>query len=274
MGVLRKIYYKLSPQQRFLARRLVYFPIDIFRKRHPLEPPKGKIYIGAGDFISQGINTHKLFVEYGNVQAHHRVLDIGSGIGRMSIPFTEYLSTEGSYEGFDIVKEGVDWCQQKITPKFPNFRYTHVDLKNDLYNLSTTAEASAFEFPYAHKEFDFCFLTSVFTHMMPDDMENYLKEIKRVLKQGGTCFATYFVIDREHPELYENATKLFSEDLGHYLLMDKKVKEANVAFDKTYLFDLFKKHDLSVIHDLPGWWRDSKEIDHVDYQDILVLKAD
>lgn len=273
MGLLRKLYYKLSPQQRLLARRFVYFPIDVFRKRHPLEPPKGKIYIGSGDFISQGINTHKLFVEYGGVKPYHRVLDIGSGIGRMSIPFTEYLSAEGSYEGFDIVKDGVDWCQQKITPRFPNFKYTHVDLKNDLYNLSTTAEASSFKFPYPSDSFDFCFLTSVFTHMMPEDMENYLAEIKRVLKPDGTCFATYFIINRSTNDHLESTTKSFTEDFGHYYLMDKSVKEANVAFDREYLFKKFDDNGLEVIHDLPGYWRDGNENAHVDYQDIVVLGA-
>jgi ubiquinone/menaquinone biosynthesis C-methylase UbiE len=251
---------------------LVYLPVDIFRKRHPLEPPKGKIYIGSGNFISQGINTHKLFVKYGHVKPHHRVLDIGSGIGRMAIPFTEYLSNKGSYEGLDIVKEGVQWCQNKITPKYPNFNFTHVDLKNDLYNLSTTTEASKFKFPFTDNEFDFVFLTSVFTHMMPEDMANYLKEIHRVLKPNGTCFGTYFIIDKDQPGLYNTSNKTFSEDLGHYFLMDKSVKEANVAFSKDYLFNEFKTSQLEVLHNLPGWWRDGNASIHVDYQDIVVLK--
>ena len=31
--------------------------------------------------------------------------------------------------------------------------------------------------------------------MIPEDMENYLIEIARVMKPGGICLATYFILD-------------------------------------------------------------------------------
>jgi len=36
----------------------------------------------------------------------------------MAIPLTRYLGAEGSYEGFDIVAEGIEWCQTQITRVF------------------------------------------------------------------------------------------------------------------------------------------------------------
>ena len=52
----------------------------------------------------------KQFIDLGGLKPEHRVLDIGSGIGRVAIPLTEYLNEKGSYEGFDVVELGVNWC--------------------------------------------------------------------------------------------------------------------------------------------------------------------
>lgn len=57
---------------------------------------------------------------------------MGCGIGRMAIPLTEYLSEEGSYEGFDVVRRGVKWCQENITTRCPNFRFRLADVYNEL----------------------------------------------------------------------------------------------------------------------------------------------
>ncbi len=71
---------------RLIARKLVYFPIDIwnglFGKRHKFELPKGDIYIGSGDFIAQGKHQLDLLKEHANLKPNDTVLDIGSGIGR------------------------------------------------------------------------------------------------------------------------------------------------------------------------------------------------
>src|SRR3954452_23014549 len=42
------------------------------------------------------------------------------------------------------------------------------------------------------------FLCSVFTHMMPNEAANYIGEIARVLKPGGRCVVTYFLLNHEN----------------------------------------------------------------------------
>ncbi|MCK7528937.1 MAG: class I SAM-dependent methyltransferase [Ignavibacteriales bacterium] len=174
----------------------LYLPSDLLRylsfNRKTLQPPKGMIFTGSGDFVKQGETFLRYFIEYGNLKPDDSVLDIGSGIGRMAIPLTSYLSEKGKYEGFDIVKKGVDWCKKEITARFPRFNFTHIELRNTLYNTDTEKIASDFKFPYSDEYFDFVFLISVFTHMLPADVENYLREINRVLKPKGICFATLY----------------------------------------------------------------------------------
>ena len=97
---------------------------------------------------------------------------MGCGIGRIAIPLTQYLKT-GTYDGFDIVRHGVEWCQQKVTPHYPNFNFFVADVYNKLYFPQGRYAATEYTFPFADDTFDFVFLTSVFTHMMPKDLEHY-----------------------------------------------------------------------------------------------------
>lgn len=77
-------------------------------KRPPMIPPRRKIFTGSGDFLQTGQEFLRYFKDLGHLKPNHRVLDVGSGIGRMAIPLTSYLNHEGSYEGFDIVPMGVE----------------------------------------------------------------------------------------------------------------------------------------------------------------------
>ena len=66
------------------------------------------------------------------------------------------------------------------------------------------------------------FLASVFTHMLPDGVANYITEISRVLKPGGRCVATFFLLnprpvaaDRRRPERLD-----FTYPFGFYRVID------------------------------------------------------
>ncbi|OYQ37540.1 hypothetical protein CHU92_08095 [Flavobacterium cyanobacteriorum] len=271
--IIRKLFYTLPVGMRYAARRLLYLPADMFRRRDSLVPPKGMIFTGRGDYLSAGETFFSYFIKYGGITPHSRVLDIGSGIGRMAVPFTKYLDKDGSYEGFDIVKMGVDWCRKNITARYPNFRFTHTPLKNDLYNLDTQEQASQFRFPYEDKAFDFVFLTSVLTHMMPQDMENYIGEIARVLKEGRVCFATFFILDEDsEAAMRKYGSKTFPHNYGNYSLMDKNVKEANVGYKKQYIFEVLKSKGLTVIHFIRGNWSGAAADELNEHQDIIIFK--
>ena len=273
---LRQLYYALSPKLRRTARRVYYFPIDIWDtlagNRDELQPPRGMVFTGGGDFRQQGQEFLEHFKNLGNLQPHHRVLDIGSGIGRMAIPLTKYLDKNGRYDGFDIVQEGVEWCQKNVAAKYPNFHFQQVHLKNDLY--SDEGESAAyFVFPYENKTFNFSFLTSVFTHMLPEQVDNYLKEIARVTVQNGRCLATFFlynpaILDR----IQDKGAFSFQYDYGHYRLMDEAVQSANVAFEVNYLKEIAAKYGLKIVSINHGFWSGLPKEACLNFQDIVILE--
>ena len=279
LSFLRKTYYALPPQYRFLARRLAYLPIDILesltRKRLLMTPPRGMIYTGSGDFVKAGNWWRHFFVEQAGLQPAHRVLDVGSGIGRIARGLTFFIkNTEGgTYDGFDAIKLGVDWCTKNISSQHPNFRFQYVPLENDLYR-NDGQNAAQFTFPYPDDSFDFVILTSVFTHMLPDEVERYLSEIQRIMKKGGTCVATFFILNTQTRDILKSKTDFhFPHDYGHYALMDDKVKAANVAFDTAFLEKTIAQSRLTISKKIDGFWRLGKrENDVHDFQDVLILK--
>ena len=233
--MLRKLYYAIPSSWRFWVRRLVFLPEDLMSSKKELVPPKGLIYTGRGDFLGQGKNYVELFKSYGELKSDAKVLDIGSGIGRVSIPLTNYLNKDAVYEGFDVIELGVNWCKKNITSKYPNFNFTYVPLLNDLYRDSGE-DAANYSFHYPDHLFDFSCSVSVFTHMLPKEVENYFNELNRVMKSGGTVFATFFILNEENKAyMNQNSDFNFNHKMDGYYLMDAKVKGANVAFEENYL---------------------------------------
>jgi ubiquinone/menaquinone biosynthesis C-methylase UbiE len=69
--------------------------------------------IGQTDF---GGDSLPHLVTHCNLQKNSNVLDVGCGFGRLAYSLLPYLK-EGTYEGFDIVKEFIDWLTKNFTPK-------------------------------------------------------------------------------------------------------------------------------------------------------------
>jgi len=281
----RKFYYALPPAWRLIARKMIYLPGDILQNiissDQTLSPPRRLIFTGRGDFLRIGELFLQDFISKNVIQKNSSVLDIGSGIGRIAIPLTRYLEN-GRYEGFDIMKPGIAWCQKNITSCFPHFNFTQVSLSNDLYR-NTGQSASQFVFPYPDESFDLAIATSVFTHMVPEEVIQYMKEIHRVLKAGGHAYLTFFVLNeiskaqmtRGHNEFN------FQYDHGEYRLLDEKVKSANVAYEESYLMDsIIPKLVLSGVEASKfqilsieyGTWSTLNEGNPIAFQDRIVIR--
>ena len=203
-----------------------------------LTPPPSKIaIIGGGDFKKIGEEFLHYFIELGRLKSNEAVLDVGCGIGRMAVPLTSYLDKKGHYEGFDIWFDGIDWCRKNITPKYPSFHFQLTDIYSKACNPKGKKKASEYEFPYEDESFNFIFLTSVFTHMLPQDVENYFSEIVRVLKRDGRCLITFFLLNTQSLKSIDEKLSLldFKYNFQGYRTIDKNEPESAVAYDERFI---------------------------------------
>ena len=274
------IAQRIPPGVKPTARRIFHLPADVLNsllgRRDPLTPPKGKVFFGGGDFNRVGEEYFRYFVELGGLKPDERVLDVGCGIGRMAVPLTRYLSDRGSYEGIDVFPKGIAWCQENITPRYPNFRFRVADIKNKEYNPGGRFAASEYEFPYEDASFDFVLLTSVFTHLLPDEVENYLSEIRRVLAPGGRCFASFFLLNEDSLDSIRSgkSTIDFRHDFGRYRTKDRETPEAAIAYPEDYVRSLYAERGLGIVEPIRyGAWPGRR--DFLSYQDVVVaLRGD
>lgn len=259
-------------------RRVYYFPADlldsVLGRRDPLTPSKGRAAssVGAVRFKRAGNKFLRYFLDLGELKPHERVLDVGCGIGRMALPLTGYLSS-GEYEGFDVVPSSIAWCQENITSRYPNFRFQVADVYNKEYNPKGTVGASEYKFPYEDESFDFVILTSVFTHMLPDEVSNYLSEISRVMKPGGRAMITYFLLNQESLQLIESGMSAidFRYDFGVYRVKEKSTPEAAVAYQEGFIRSLYKENGLEIGEPIRyGRWCGRENF--LKYQDIVVTR--
>lgn len=241
--------------------------------RHPLIPPKryDNINIGSSEIIGKEFLNY--FIKYGDLEPTSKVLEVGSGFGRMAIPLTSFLSKEGHYYGIEIIRDGVNWCTAEFTSRFPNFKFEHIDVYNERYNPKGNYKASEFVFPFPDASYDLVYLTSVFTHMFASDVENYLSEISRVLKPGGKCIITYFIInDIATEHIFKNKSSFsFKNRNKENYIEDLSNPEYAIAFNEDYIKNLYDKNSISLIQPIfYGKW--SGRSDFLSFQDLIVGK--
>jgi SAM-dependent methyltransferase len=105
------------------------------RNREGITPPRRMwSMVGSGNFYEDGLEFFQYLIRFGRLKPSDHVLEIGCGIGKTALPLTKYLGSEGSYDGFDIVPLGVEWCRTRITRKYPNFKFRTVNIFNSAYN--------------------------------------------------------------------------------------------------------------------------------------------
>lgn len=234
-------------------------------------PPRHLNFVGDGDFVKTGNEFLEYFIRFGHLSPNHSVLEVGSGIGRMARALTQHL-TSGSYDGIDIVPSGIRWCQQNISTRYPQFRFHLADLHNLDYNPAGTIRAADYRFPFQDNQFDFVFLTSVFTHMIRRDVSNYMREISRVLRGNAMCLMTWFLLNEESCRLIEGGLSSIQFPFLQegYRINDRLVPEKAVAFAEEEIQALYRELGFKLVAIYHGAW--PGRVDYLSYQDVIIAR--
>ncbi len=280
MSLTLKFYPHVPKPIRRLLRR-PYFAfvgfaewVETVRYRRAMIPPARLRELtglrDAGAYLENGRwHFERVFRELLDLRPHHDVLDVGCGTGQKAIWLTDYL-TSGRYEGFDIIPDSIKWAQANISPRYPNFRFRLADIYNKTYNPAGSLAAERWEFPYEDDSFDFVLLLSVFTHMLPAGMVHYLSEINRVLRPGGKCLATYFLLTPLSLKAIERGWNLhqfpFAHDEEGYRLFREDSPGAAVAYREEFVEEAYARCGLTIEEPkLYGvwWWKEMHGQDYI-----------
>jgi len=208
------------------------------------------------------------------VASDAHVLDVGCGCGRLARALVRYLGPAGRYEGFDLARELVAWCKQNLEPRLPNFRFSFADIRSHDRNPQGAVTAADFRFPVAADTFDLALLSSVFTHMIPDAIENYVGELARVLKPGGRGFISVFLFDREAAAAVASGSTIFDfrHPIGPCLTFNRDAPDDGIACRTEWFLAIVERHGLRVAQIRRGNWREVRSYEiHQDY--VVVRNA-
>lgn len=174
--------------------------------------PSEELQLGVGletgaEYLGFGLLIKDAILQQTGLPSTGSVLDIGCGSGRIARHFVDYTRSPGRYVGMDIQRPFIDWCTEHLSQVNERLEFYHQDVYNGAYNPEGKVKTSEYRFPFEDASFDAIILYSVFTHLLPQDAQNYLQEIARLLKPGGQCFSSWFLMmpDVEVEYLLPNA---------------------------------------------------------------------
>lgn len=163
-------------------------------------------------YVSSAKAEVERLISIAQLNEQSSLLDIGCGQGRLPIGLAATLPNLHLYCGIDVSRPSVEWCNRHLAAFHANFRFLHLDIRNERYNPHGIPFEPPVQLPIADSSFDVAFLYSVFTHMRRADIDIYLREIGRVLRPGGRAFFTVYVEEGCAPET-ENPPG-YLEELG------------------------------------------------------------
>jgi SAM-dependent methyltransferase len=261
--------------RKFYSDLIDYF-IRLIQRKTYLPPRSLRAFVGPQinllDYEATGKEFFGYFRELCDLRQTESILDVGCGCGQKTLPLLGYIKKDGHYWGTDLSKRAIIWCQRNITRKYPQFEFYHVDLFNSVYNPKGTYLAEKYRFPFKDQSFDFILLVSVFTHMLPNGVENYFKEIARLLKDEGRAFITFFLLNDEQQQLAEKKLNTIDFKFEHeiYRTTSEDFPESAIAYKENYVLGLISKNDVKLKIPIKyGNW--SGRTDGLSYQDIVVV---
>jgi SAM-dependent methyltransferase len=194
------------------------------------------LQVGAGFWLN--------WFSAGYVRTNSDILEIGCGCGRIA----HHLRGDwfaGTYVGIDIDLEQLQWCSSHFPPsKFDFLPSSHVSAT---YSSGPVDKGAPIAFPEEWEK-DFVYSTSLYTHLLEDELVNYTRESFRVLRPNGTMFMTFFCLDSV--ELGNRWT--FKHKIGEAFVENIKYPESAVAYTREYMENLCRKvgfSHVSIIED-------------------------
>jgi SAM-dependent methyltransferase len=178
-----------------------------------LVPPES-LRLGIGPFadgqafLESGRETVRLAERISQLRPDQSLLDVGCGCGRIALALQSFLSATGSYVGFDLNKSCIDWCTFNISMQDRRFTFLHYDLLSSSYNPNGSVPPAILEFPQ-REQFDLVIMSAVITHMYPEEIENYVRNLRVSLATNGRALISALLMNQEGRDAVKSRSTIF-----------------------------------------------------------------
>ncbi|SRR6266540_125303 len=164
------------------------------------------------------------------------IFDFGCGCGRIARQLLQMARPPDRYMGIDVHRGMISWCLEHLEPLNAGFRFHHHDVYNPSFNPEGGARTAPF--PIDQERFRVVVAWSVFTHLLQDQVEFYLREVARSLEPNGIAVSTWFLFDRSNfPMLQDFQAALYINPID---------PTNAVIFDRKWLQQLTKDVGLTI----------------------------
>ncbi|MCL5883504.1 MAG: class I SAM-dependent methyltransferase [Actinobacteria bacterium] len=217
--------------------------------------------------------------QYCPIEPGSDVLEIGCGVGRDAIQLADFLDAAGSYTGIDIIRPSIEWCQDNISRRHPNFKFHYLDIQSQIHNSAGSLKTTEIRLPVEDGSIDRIILHSVFTHMFEDDIVHYLHEFGRVLRGGGKVMASFFILDEETMDLVRLQKQkdpetflTFEHDYGNgCFINDQEHPEGAVGYNAEAFERMLERGRMRLVRPIgKGFWCGREGV--TDGQDMAILE--
>ena len=173
-----------------------------------------------------------------HIKSYNNILDIGCGAGRLALGLLSNNALVEKYIGIDVNHLAINWCNQNINSHNKKYEFFFLNKYNARYAKKNIVndDVSLLDIePFKHK-YDLVYLYSVFSHLIPKDIIQYLNIFKHILTINGIVYVTAFVND--NIEIYEENPE--------YLNLHSGPLHACV-YNKIYFEKLIKESGLKIL---------------------------
>lgn len=180
------------------------------------------------------------------------ILDLGCSCGRLAFALRDLIGA-GKYQGIDIDPISIDWAQRYFSKErfSGKFRFDLVSVYSDVYNIRSIVDASTFRFPFEDHQFDIIVAYSLFTHLLANEAENYLRNAYRVMKSGGQLVFSCFAVNNDiNGTFLQNSKKT-----GNTFIYSEAAPRKATAFELVYMESVLRGVGFSRISFDQGVWR-------------------
>lgn len=251
--------------------------VATFRENGPLPPQQLMNIIGSPN-TDHFLGNMQLFAQEILVRCHgtrrSHIVDVGSGCGRLSLPFSRFLGSAGRYVGIEVWEQANDWCRAHMQDVVADVSFITQAARNNYYFEPDNGMDNDFRMEQlASDSFDVGVALSIFNHLKKKDVLAYISELSRVLKPGAAAYITGFVIDDAffdyvarsglHTQVREDA-----QERGCYYAYT--LQDFFAGFTLPVWYEMFRAYGLRVACFETGSWAEKKGARL--YQDSFIVE--